>query len=201
MSIEIAPAIGTQSEVQEALDRLHDMGDPSRLNRLEAIVGDHRYVATGVWSIGKREIDYVHAEFAGMDARFAVQEKVLGVEVVAKAKGEDAPELLAYVKPSFDGGGYRETGKLSIVTVYRAPADVPVRLVYGTQYTTSRGGPRGQRKVVYGPDGIDSFAQYRRANANLAIPSEVLEKHQKFVEQQKAAQEARREAREMGYCR
>jgi len=114
------------------------------------------YVVNGVWSTDKRKHEFQHVEaLLCEDIRDCAETVEIGVW-----RKDDVRELLPWADPDFDGDGYRDSHKHTIVALYRLPIAVPLRMVVGWKYLTSRGAPRGRRNVFYYPDG--NISTYRR---------------------------------------
>ena len=102
------------------------------------------YALAGVWSSGQREYEYQHLEVAGEDVRLSPWASEVGVW-----KGNDAGEAYRGCHPKYDGPGYHQSGKYSVVALYRITAGAPVWAKHGATYRSSGGNFSGTKRSDY----------------------------------------------------
>lgn len=141
----------------EALERFSTHTDNLAVWRAP---GGARYALAGVWSTGQRAYEYQHLTIAGQDARESPYAEQIGCW-----KGAEAREAYAGCNPSYDGNGYHESGKYSVVVLYRIHPAAPLWIKYGNAYRSSGGNYSGGKwSHYYACDPhLDNYHGYLRA--------------------------------------
>ena len=141
----------------EALERFSAHTDTLAVWRAP---GGARYALAGVWSTGQRAYEYQHLTIAGQDARESPYAEQIGCW-----KGAEAREAYAGCNSKYDGDGYHESGKYSVVVLYRIHPSAPLWIKYGNAYRSSGGNYSGGKwSHYYACDPhLDNYHGYLRA--------------------------------------